>query len=343
MATLASSAAAAACAAEASQVAEAEEAMLRVLTFNVRRFKSADGGCSADAVGRALSALKPGLVALNEVDVHLRPDALSQVAEHLGGFSIAFFGHVRGRYGNALLSRFPILDVRETHLRGGTEVAFPPGTKKFNGEIAKEGEVHRIARGLLECDVEVPTGSGQSTVLTVAVTHFDHMSEEQRRVQAAHVLEALAPNRHRALLVGDLNALTRSDYTDQEWSALETRASSREWAPPAPAGCLEDFRTAGFFDAFAASRGGAPLKGLHRRGTASAETLDAGASAGAAAHADQIFTAHVDDPLYRIDYCFVSNASGLSPSAARVHTDASLSDHFPVVFDFSFPKVEARL
>ena len=37
-------------------------------------------------------------------------------------FHVAFFGHVRGRYGNALLSRFPILATRETHVRGGSEV-----------------------------------------------------------------------------------------------------------------------------------------------------------------------------------------------------------------------------
>ena len=43
-----------------------------------------------------------------------------------------------GRYGNALISKYPIVRSRGTHLRGGTELSFPVGMKKLNGEIAKE-------------------------------------------------------------------------------------------------------------------------------------------------------------------------------------------------------------
>ena len=73
-------------------------------------------------------------------------------------------------------------------MRGGTELSFPVGMKKLNGEIAKEGEKHRLARGLLEVDIEVP-GRGE---LTVAVTHLDHIAEAQREVQLDHVVEQLA-------------------------------------------------------------------------------------------------------------------------------------------------------
>jgi len=246
---------------------------------------------------------------------------------------MAFFGHVGGRYGNALLSKHPIVAVRETHLRGGTEVVFPVGTRKRNGELAKEGDSHRIARGLLECDIALPAvPGGQGQVITVAVTHLDHIDEAQRVVQMEHVVEALGPNLNRSLLIGDLNALSRSDYTADEWGVLEDRAASQQWAPPTPARCLEGLTSAGFADAFVASRGLGALSERPKNGGQMASSPD-----------DSIFTAHVGHPLYRIDYCFFSTDSGLSPLSASVRSDVHLSDHFPVVFDFRVPPFEARL
>mmetsp|Transcript_80364 Transcript_80364/g.152789 ORF Transcript_80364/g.152789 Transcript_80364/m.152789 type:complete len:342 (-) Transcript_80364:81-1106(-) len=299
-------------------VKDVKASSLRVVTYNVRRFNK-NGISTVNAIADALAELQPTVVALNEVDTSLRPEGLASVAERLGGFSVAFFGHVAGRYGNAVLSKYPIRAIRETHLRGGTEFIFEAGTKKYNGEIAKEGEFHRIARGLLECDIEFPqTSDGASKVLTVAVTHLDHINEEQRGIQLNHVLEALGPNASRALLVGDLNALHRSDYMEQEWTALEDRHRANRWTPPT-SGCLELLEKAGFRDAFLASRGQGPLSARGQAGT------------------DPIFSAHVDHPLYRIDYCFISNASGLLPHYAKVHTEIELSDHFPVSFDFRVP------
>lgn len=311
--------------------------MLRILTYNIRRFKGKNGESSAAAIGEALANLRPSLVALNEVDLQSEPEALEVLSSRLGGFHVAFFGHVAGRYGNALLSKHPILAVRETHLRGGTEVAFPAGMRKRNGEIAQEGERHRIVRGLLECDIVLPTaGAGEGQVITVAVTHLDHIDEGQRAVQMDHILEALGPNRHRSLLVGDLNALSRSDYTAEEWGALEARAASQQWAPPTPAHCLDSLSAAGFTDAFVACRGRGPLNRRPQNGGgAPAPAPDDDPS--------PIFTAHVGHPLYRIDYCFFSTEMGLAPLAANVRSEILLSDHFPVVFDFRAPPAGARL
>jgi len=299
---------------------EAANASLKIVTYNVRRFTSADKQSTVSAIGDALAALEPTVVTLNEVDVRLRPEALTAIAERLGGFSIAFFGHVRGQYGNALLSKYPIRAIRETHLRGGTQMGFPAGTRKMNGDIAKEGELHRIARGLLECDIELAAGR----VITIAVTHLDHINEAERELQLEHLLEALGPNRERAIVVGDLNALDRDDYSQEEWTTLEERATANRWSGPV-SGCLERLRKAGFLDSFVSSRGGGALS----------SRSDAGDN--------PIFSAHVGHPLYRIDYCFVSAASGLDPVASQVHADINLSDHFPVSFDFLIAPVAARL
>eukprot|EP00927_Polykrikos_kofoidii_P034106 TRINITY_DN28937_c0_g1_i1.p1 TRINITY_DN28937_c0_g1~~TRINITY_DN28937_c0_g1_i1.p1 ORF type:complete len:388 (+),score=58.52 TRINITY_DN28937_c0_g1_i1:98-1261(+) len=288
---------------------------VRVVTYNVRRFKSGDGSSSVDAVADALVSLKPQIVVLNEVDVKSRPEALSMLANRLGNFEVAFFGHVRGHYGNALLSRYRIAATRETHLRGGTEIGFPAGTVKFNGEVAVDGEFYRIARGLLECDLELPSGA----LITVAATHLDHINESQRKVQLAHILEALEPIRQRALIVGDMNALNLRDYTAEEWAALEARHASKDWSAPAT-GSLELLEAAGFLDAFVESRGGGPL---------SQRTSPAN---------DPIFSAHVGHPIYRIDYCFVASDLGaLSTSAAVQMGFPPISDHFPVTFDLVVP------
>ena len=77
---------------------------------------------------------------------------------------------------------------KEIHLRGGTEVQFPAGTKKLNGDIAKAGEKHRIARGMLVVDMENGTRN-----LRCGVTHLDHMSMKERQVQLKHIVEELIP------------------------------------------------------------------------------------------------------------------------------------------------------
>jgi len=154
-------------------------------------------------------------------------------------------------------------------------------------------------------------------VVTVAITHLDHMSEDQRGVQMSHVLEVLG-SRPRAVLVGDLNALTRSDYSDSAWAVLEDRAASNGWSPPEPARCLDALRAAGFSDAYADVHGS--LAGVERH-----------------------LTAHVGHPLYRIDYCFVSRASGFRAVGAEVQTDVALSDHYPVEFVLEVDQSDARL
>merc|ERR1712023_9689 len=220
---------------------------------------------------------------------------LSTGPEHL-----QFWGHVKGRYGNAILSSFPIQSTIYHHLRGGSEVSFTPGTLKLNGQIAQPGEVHRLARGMLEVLLELPGGVG----LTVACTHLDHMSIEQRRVQLEHVVSLLDQSEisRPVLLVGDLNALTRSDYTDAHWTNLCTRAESKGWSPP---------------------ESGVDLDVLTSRGYKDASSVLKTCS----------LTAPVGHPLYRIDYCFYKG-SGIVPVFSEVPL-IEHSDHYPLVVDLN--------
>ena len=234
---------------------------LRVIHLNVHRFTGAEPATATTSlVADALSGLSPDVVTLNEVDVRHRPGCLDSVANALSLPFVEFFGHVRGTYGNAILSKYPLTRRAAVRLDGGTEFQFPAGTKKFNGDIAQKNESHRIVRGLLIADVALPGAARQS--LRLGVTHLDHMDVEQRRIQLRHIVKEFnafdhdeeggergKKNNHTtmSLLMGDLNALTREDYSMQEWHRLEERARSRDWQLPQH-GDLEILRDAGFED-----------------------------------------------------------------------------------------------
>eukprot|EP00039_Didymoeca_costata_P016996 m.310581 g.310581 ORF g.310581 m.310581 type:complete len:305 (-) comp16478_c0_seq5:124-1038(-) len=285
---------------------------VRVLTYNVMRFVSpSDKSCTFDKIASALERHKPTLVALNEVDIRgtAHENPIAELARRLGGYHFAFYGHVKGHYGNALLSEYPILRKREMRLRGGSQVQFPVGTTKLNGEKVKEGEKFTIVRGFLQCDIQIGLAE-----ITVGVTHLDHISDKERAIQLQHIVEVLkAENKlDKTVLLGDLNSLTRSDYTPVEWESLEKRHGEKGWNPPEH-GCLEVLENEGFWDAYKACREGhlADDDGNH-------------------------FTTPVDSPMYRIDYCYASVGLKLVPQTAHVRKSIDFSDHFPVLFDFHF-------
>ena len=301
--------------------------MIRLIQYNVHRFVSTGAGNNStlSAIAAALGQLAPDLLTLNEVDVAADPTCLETLSTELGLPHIEFFGHVRGRYGNAILSRYPLRRLASVHLEGGTEFEFPAGTRKLNGDISEAGETHRIVRGMLGVDVAVGENDGASFAL--ACTHLDHMDVEQRKVQLRHALrelENLQPDPASAvILAGDLNALTRSDYSQDEWAHLEKRADSRGWQLPST-GDLDILVEHGFVDVAGNS---------NRR----AKTAPA---------------AEGSSPIYRIDYvwlkpgvtaasaCMDADAGApaprleLEPHASFVAQEVQHSDHFPLVVDF---------
>jgi endonuclease/exonuclease/phosphatase family metal-dependent hydrolase len=200
---------------------------LRFVTYNVRRFTGADGSSTVAEIAAALRRLKPSFVCLNEVDLDKRPGALETVSRELGGFYIEFFGHVKGKagfdkYGNALLSRYPPARSTRTHLDGG-----------FASE--HNGKPYRIHRGMLAAEFALTAVDGNTFPITVAATHLDHISEPERRTQLAHVVRTLGDSEQSGdstVLMGDLNAMTRSDYTDDEWAAHEKRNADAGWEAP---------------------------------------------------------------------------------------------------------------
>eukprot|EP00038_Savillea_parva_P007916 m.173289 g.173289 ORF g.173289 m.173289 type:complete len:292 (-) comp13674_c0_seq1:151-1026(-) len=269
---------------------------LRVVSFNVQRFKK--GGIGP--VANALRDLSPTIVALQEVT----SSGFDDLAAELSEYHAEFFGHVSGRFGNAVLSAHPMSVASCVHLRGGSEVSLPAGTRTWRGTVTREGERYRIVRGLLVCEVSLPNGHN----LIVSATHLDHMSLAERIVQMEHCLEELPDGGATpVLLLGDFNTLRRADYTAAEWTALCDRAKAKGWRPPEDGG-LDVLEAAEYTDMCAM-----------------------------AADTSVLRTAPTDNPCYRVDHCVASRGfvATWQPVAARVAAHVDCSDHLPLVVDFA--------
>jgi endonuclease/exonuclease/phosphatase family metal-dependent hydrolase len=161
---------------------------LRVMTYNIH---SAFGrhGYDLDAVYRAIEHEAPDVVALQEVDFGLRRTGYVDQAKWLARQLRlhVFPGPTRrsGRYGNALLSRWPATFTANHDLTVWPQ----PG------------------RACLEVHLDVPKAP-----LRCFVTHFGLVPQE-RMIQAAHLMERIiGPDEPETavLLMGDFNTIPRS-------------------------------------------------------------------------------------------------------------------------------------
>jgi endonuclease/exonuclease/phosphatase family metal-dependent hydrolase len=177
------------------------EFTVRVLTYNIHGWRDAFGEIDVARLARIIAASQADIVALNEVFHPLVPPgetrpALDLLAAALGMeavFGVAltpqFAFAPLASYGNALLTRYPVLAHAGHHL---TPI---------------EGHEQR---GLLEARVRLPDGK---TPFSVYVTHLDHLSEDVRAQQLAAALQWTMRDRERPhLILGDFNALAPADY-----------------------------------------------------------------------------------------------------------------------------------
>ena len=162
---------------------------LRVLTYNIHHGEARDGKFDYQRLAATIARLKPDVVALQEVDNKTRrAKGVDQAAElgkrlnmqHVFGNALYYSG---GQYGEAILSRFPLTDVKAHHL-----------PYSFGNE----------PRTALE--VTVQPGNGLPDFVIVG-THLCHESAatRQQQTQALHALFASRTD-YPVILAGDLNA-----------------------------------------------------------------------------------------------------------------------------------------
>ena len=162
---------------------------VRVMSYNIHHGRGTDGKFDYERIAAVINAEKPDLVALQEVDRKTtRSSGVDQAAKlgeltgmhHVYGAAMPYAG---GEYGEAILSRWPILSFKN-HVLPKIEGSEP--------------------RALLLVRVEAP--GGQSIVF--AGTHLAHDSEADRTSQMERIREILARESmdDPVILAGDLNA-----------------------------------------------------------------------------------------------------------------------------------------
>lgn len=190
---------------------------IRVLTYNIHHGEGTDGQLDLERLARTIREVAPDVVALQEVDRRVaRTGKVDQPAElaRLTGLHVAFGGNLQlqgGEYGNAVLTRLPLLR-QKNHLLPSLD----------------QGE----QRGALEVALELPASP---EALVLLATHLDARRPEAERIASARALNELAASRPAApaILAGDLNASPESEtlqILSEFW-----RNATREPLPTSPA------------------------------------------------------------------------------------------------------------
>ena len=183
---------------------------LRVLSYNIHHAEGVDGRLDVERIARVIQSVEPDLVALQEVDEKVkRTQAIDQPSElaRLTKMHVVFGANIElqgGHYGNAVLSRFPI--VRHTH--------------HLLPNIGASEQ-----RGVIEAEITLP--ASEQPVLFL-VTHLDFRADDRERLASATAINDLAAKHPQkpALLAGDLNA-TPESKTLERFASMWTQANEK--------------------------------------------------------------------------------------------------------------------
>ena len=172
----------------------ADQPTLRVLTYNIHHGQGTDGKFDYARIAKIIKDLKPDIVALQEVDHNTNRASGVDQAKRLGeltglkhafGTAMHFSG---GQYGEAILSRFPLKDVKSYRLP------------------FRAGQEPRCALA-----ARIQPDNGLPEFIFVG-THLCHQSKETRTEQAQRINRLFAAQGGApVVLAGDLNARPGSD------------------------------------------------------------------------------------------------------------------------------------
>lgn len=222
----------AAATAAARQAPAAEKTRLRILCYNIHYGQGNDGVYDIPRLAEVIKAADPDLVALQEIDVHVKRSArlheLRMLADATG--MAARFGPTQhyegGLFGNGFLSKLPYHDV---HIQPLPYTEETPQMKTY-------------PRAAVAAVVEAPGGKK----LRFVSTHFQHASFEEDRLNEARAIndhfanddpdsDTMGPEAAAlaTILAGDLNA-TPGSAPITELQKKWTFALEDEPVPSAP-------------------------------------------------------------------------------------------------------------
>jgi endonuclease/exonuclease/phosphatase family metal-dependent hydrolase len=159
---------------------------VKVMTYNVHSGFSSAGRLDPEAIAQVIQASGADIVALQEVSRVRLLDGEADLVVWLSrrlGMPILFHGTEEPIWGNAVLSRYPVLESGW-------------------GDLPREGTL--IGRGFLWARIQV---GGPAPLLLIA-THLHHVESEgrEREAQVTSLLAFWAGRDH-SVVLGDLNAL----------------------------------------------------------------------------------------------------------------------------------------
>lgn len=195
-----------------------EPITFRVLTYNIHHGEGMDGKIDLERIADVIRRSQADLVALQEVDRGVgRSGGVDQPAKlaALTDMQAVFEKNIDvqgGEYGNAVLSRFPVVSHQNHSLPN------VPGNEQ---------------RGLLEVRVQI---DGEK--LAFCVTHFDHQANDGERIASVAALRELIGNWEETpvIVAGDLNATPESRVVRQMRSFLrDTSMDAKAESPSFPA------------------------------------------------------------------------------------------------------------
>jgi len=197
---------------------EKEQNTFRIASLNVHSWVSPQ---ATNNVGRIIETVK-----LNNIDVIGFQEVLDEEAEEKStmmnriasklGMHVVYGGAYHPTFGNALLSKHPI--VRSTSC-------------KLYGPLETQNQFGPEVRGLVCTVLDTPLGH-----IGVYCTHLDHISEEVRKVQLQEIYNFLKKEQLDTIphvILGDFNSLSyESDYPTEVWQSIVRIRQRNNWELP---------------------------------------------------------------------------------------------------------------
>lgn len=170
--------------------AQRQPATLRILAYNIKHGLGMDGSIDLERIARVINDLHPDVVTLQEVDSAVerssRVDQTTVLGQLTGMHSVfgTFFDYQGGRYGMALLSKYPF--------------------ESYTNHLLPKGVEHRAALA-----ARIRVGDNGPEVVVVGI-HLVSTGEE-RYSQAARLTEIFKDEKAPVILAGDFNSRPDSD------------------------------------------------------------------------------------------------------------------------------------
>lgn len=233
---------------------DGEPTTVRVLCYNIHYGQGNDGVYDIERLAGVIKLHQPDFVALQEVDVGVLRSGRIHQAQLLGeltGMSVRYGPtqhYEGGLFGNAILSRLPILDV----------VIHPlPYTEATPDRVT-------YPRGAIAVTVMGPN----ERPLRLVSTHFQHNVADDRIAEANEINRLFGSDEMPTILAGDMNATPDSEpirILNHKWSGT-TEDPPAPTAPSSKPTSRIDyifFRPAAAFEVTAASVVNEPLASDH--------------------------------------------------------------------------------